>query len=233
MSRLSALRYFAAVSPPPSTLMVVFAILVVSAGALEAVDRGSSDWVLASVALVQLFAVSTGFTRPATRGYFDPVLIGKSRVRVALAHFGVSASPGALAWLACGACQAVVARSPAVPAFRPAGWMTLLLVSSIPWAASVRAAPFLGGALWLLLSVSLVASGKILGPLGRLSAEPAWASHDPFAAFALGLAFPAAIPSLTWPPAVLTAFGGAGVLSTAAGALLIARADLGLAEEGA
>ncbi|HEV8232647.1 MAG TPA: hypothetical protein VGQ75_09895 [Thermoanaerobaculia bacterium] len=232
MSRLPAFRYFAAVSPPPATLTAVFAILAVGAGALEAVDRGSSDWVLASIAMVQLFAASTGFTRHATRGYYDPVLIGNGRTRVALAHFAASAAPGALAWLACGACQAVAARSASVPALRPGGWVTLLLVSGIPWAATVRGAPFLGGTLWLLLSVSLVAAGKVLGPLGRLHVQPSWAGDQPLAAFGLGLAFPAAIPTLEWPRAILLAFAATATLAVAGGALLIARADLGLAEEG-
>ena len=99
MSRLSAFRFFEAVSPPPATLTVVFAMLAVAGAVLEGVDRGSSDWVLASIAVIQLFAVSTGFTRHATRGYYDPVLIGTRRARIALAHFVISGAPGALAWL--------------------------------------------------------------------------------------------------------------------------------------
>jgi hypothetical protein len=232
VSRLSAFRYFAAVSPPPATLAAVFAVLAVGAGALEAVDRGSSDWVLASISLIQLFAASTGFTRHATRGYYDPVLIGKRRTGVALAHFAVSAAPGALAWLTCGAWQAIAARSASVPALRPAGWVTLLLVSAVPWAATVRSAPYVGGALWLLISVSLVAAGRVLGPLGRLHVQPAWGAAHPLAAFALGVAFPVAVPSLEWPPAVLLALTATATLALATGVLLIARADLGLAEEG-
>jgi hypothetical protein len=230
---ISAFRYFAAVSPPPMTLTVVFGVLAVGAGALEAFDRGSSDWVLASIAVVQLFATSTGFTRHATRGHYDPVLIGSSRLRVALAHFAVSAGPGALAWIASGACQGFAARSPAVPALTPAGLVALFLVSAVPWAVTVRAAPFLGGALWLLLSVSLFAAGKLLGPLGSLHAQPAWAEDHPLAAFAVGLAFPAVIPSLDWPPAILLAFAATATLALAGGSLQIARTDVGLAEEGA
>jgi hypothetical protein len=233
VSGISAFRYFAAVSPPPMTLTVVFGALAVGAGALEAFDRGSSDWVLASIAVVQLFATSTGFTRHATRGHYDPVLIGSSRSRVALAHFAVSAAPGTLAWIACGACQGFAARSLSVPALTPAGLVALLLVSAVPWAATVRAAPFLGGALWLLLSVSLFAAGKLLGPLGSLHAQPAWGEDHPLAAFAVGLAFPAVIPSLDWPPAILLAFAATATLALAGGSLQIARADVGLAEEGA
>lgn len=233
MSGPCALRYFAAVASPAAPLAVVLAILVLAAGALEAVDRGSSDWVLASIAVVQLFAASNGFTRAATRGHYDPVLIGKNRAGVALAHFAVSAGPGTLAWFACGAAQAIAARSTDVPAFRPAGWVTLLLVSAIPWATTVRAASFLGGALWLLISISLLLSGKVLGSLARLHARPRWADEHPLAAFGLGLAFPPVIPSLTWPAATLAELSAAATLALAAGVFLIVRAEFPLAEEGA
>jgi hypothetical protein len=233
MKSLSTFRFFLAVSPPAAPLTVVFGVLALGAATLELVDRGASDWVLASVALLQLFACSTGFTRHATRGYYDPVLLGRSRVSAALTHFVVSAAPGAMTWIACGTAQALAARTAAVPAFLPAGWATLVLVSAIPWAASVRAAPFLGGALWLLLSASLVVSGRVLGSLGRLHAQPSWAAAHPVEAFGLGLAFPVAIPSLSWPTGVLAGFAATAAVAVAGGIAIIARAELPLAEEGA
>lgn len=233
MNGPSAFRYFASVSPPAAPLAVVLAILALGAAVLETVDHGSSDWVLASITLVQLFAASNGFTRSATRGHYDPVLIGRNRAAVGLAHFAVSACPGTLAWLSCGAAQAIAAGSAAVPAFRPAGWVTLLLVSAIPWAATVRAGTFLGGALWLLFSVSLLLSGKVLAPLGRLHAWPGWADENPLAAFGLALAFPPVIPSLKWPAATLVELSATATLALTAGILLIVRAEFPLAEEGA
>ena len=226
------LAFFAAVSPPAAPLTVVFGVLALGAAALERVESGASDWVLASIALVQLFASSTGFTRHATRGHYDPILLGRSRVAAALSHFAVSAAPGAVAWIACGTSQAVAAGTAAVPAFLPAGWAAILLVSSVPWALSVRSAPFLGGALWLLLSVSLVVSGRVLGPLGRLHAAPSWAREHPLEAFGLGLTVPVVIPSLEWPPGVLVAFGAAAALALAGGVAMVAWAELPLAEEG-
>lgn len=228
----SAFRWFAAVSPPPAPLNAVLAILAAGAGLLEAVDRGSSDWILASIALIQLFAASTGFTRHASRGYYDPVLLGRNRIAIALAHFVASASPGAAAWIVCGAAQAIAARSSSVPALRPGGWAALLLVSTIPWAASVRSAPLVGGALWLLLSVSLLVSGSILEPLGRLHAQPAWAIEHPAAALGLGLAFPLAIPSIRWPGGLLGAFAVICGVALLCGVFAIARAELPLAEDG-
>ncbi len=233
MTRLSPLRYFATVTPPPAPLVAVLAILAAGAFALETVDRGSSDWVLASIALVQLFACSSGFTRHASRGYYDPVLLGGgTRVRIALAHFEVSALPGVAAWLAAGIAGAVAARSLSTPAFRPAGWAGLLLVSAIPWAANLRLAPFAAGSLWLLVGASLLFSGRLFRALSLLHADPGWGRSHPWAAIALGLGFPAVVPSLTWPAPVLVAFVGISLAALAAGVAAIRSAAFPLSEEG-
>lgn len=233
MRRLPAFRFFAAVSPPAPALVVVLALLGAGAAALEAVDPGSSDWVLASVALLQLFACATGFTRHASRGHYDPVLpAGGRSARVALAHFALSAAPGAGAWITVGIAQAASAGAMSVPAFRPAGWATLLLVSAIPWAASVRTPPLLPGALWLFASGSLAASGRIFPRLALLGADPAWAVRHPLEAFAVGLAFPFAIPSLSWPAQVLIGYVAISLAALAGGLAAIAAAEFALVEEG-
>jgi hypothetical protein len=231
--RLSPIRCFAAISPPASPLVAVLAILAGGAAVLEIVDRGSSDWVLASIGLLQLFACSTGFVRHATRGHYDPILLATlDRRRLAFAHFFVASAPGFGAWIAAGTAQAIAARSPAVPAFRPAGWVGLLLVSSIPWAASIRAPRFVAGALWLTLTASLAISGKLLVSLALLHSQPGWAGQHPIRALALGLAFPVVLPSLDWPPAVLTVFASVAIAALAAGVETVARAEFPLAEEG-
>ena len=79
MRRLSPIPYFAAVSPPASPLVATLVILAGGAAVLEIVDRGSSDWVLASIGLIQLLACSTGFVRHATRGHYDPILLAMRR----------------------------------------------------------------------------------------------------------------------------------------------------------
>ena len=233
MRRLSPIPYFAVVSPPASPLVAVLAILAGGAAVLELADRGSSDWVLASIGLLQLFACSTGFVRHATRGHYDPILLARlDRRRVAFAHFFVASAPGVGAWIAAGAVQTIAARSPVVPAFRPAGWVGLLLVSSIPWAASIRGARCVAGALWLTLTASLAISGKLLVPLALLHSQPGWAGQHPIRALALGLAFPVVLPSLDWPPAVLTGFASVAIAALIAGVETVARAEFPLAEEG-
>lgn len=233
MTRLAPLRFFAAVAPPSAPLAAVLAILALGACVLEGVDAGSSDWVLASILLVQMFACSSGFTHQASRGYYDPVLLGGGpRLTVAVAHFGITALPGFAAWIAAGVSSAVAAHTLSTPAFRPAGWVALLLVSTVPWAVNLRLAPFAAGTLWLLVTASLLFSGRLFRTLAEIHADPGWARAHPLAAAALGLGFPAAVPSLSWPAPLLAAFAGSALAAFVAGVATIRCASFPLSEEG-
>lgn len=232
MTPLAPLRFFAAVSPPARVLVAVLAVLAAGAVVLEAVNAGASDWVLASIAIVQLFASATGFHRHATRGYYDPVLLDGARARLAVVHFGVSAAPGFAAWCATGLAQAIAARSLAVPAFRAPGWATLLLVSAVPWASSLRTSRFAISTLWLLLTASLLVSGVLLPPLAAIHSEPSWAALHPLSAIGVGLGFPMVIPSLRWPAPVLGGFVGVSALGLALGVAQVVRGEFPLSEEG-
>ncbi len=232
MTNLSPLRFFAAVSPPPRVLVAVLAILAAGAVVLETVSAGSSDWVLASIVIIQLFASATGFHPHATRGHYDPVLLDGDRPRLALAHFAVSAAPGLAAWCVAGVAEAVAARSLSVPAFRPSGWSTLLLVSAVPWAAGLRSSRFAVGVLWLLLTASLLVSGTLLPPLAAIRSDPSWAAHHPLRAIGVGLGFPMVIPSLAWPGLVLGAFVATSFLALALGIAQVARGEFPLSEDG-
>jgi hypothetical protein len=210
----------------------VLAILVIGAAGLEAVSVGSSDWVLASILLVQIFACSSGFTRHASRGYYDPVLISQTRLRVGLAHFAVTAIPGTVAWIAAGIAGAIAAGSLSVPAMRMAGWVALFLVSAIPWAVNLRFAPFVAGSLWLLVTASLLLSGRLFRTLGILHADAAWARSHGLEAIGLGLAFPAAVPSIAWPSFVLSSLAVISAAALAVGIATLDRASFPLSEEG-
>jgi len=234
VTRLSPFRYFAAVTPPAAPLVAVLAILAAATFVLESLGPGSSDWVLASIALVQTFACSSGFTRQASRGYYDPVLLGGgTRVRIALAHFGISALPGLAAWTAAGIAGTIAGTSLSTPAFRPAGWVALLLVSAIPWAANLRLPPFAAGSLWLLATATLFLSGKLFRALTLLHSDPAWGRSHPWSAVALGLGFPAAVPSLALPAPVLAALVALSFAALVGGVVTVACATYPLSEEGA
>jgi hypothetical protein len=232
LTPLAPLRFFAAVSPPARVLVAVLAILAGGAVVLEAVDAGASDWVLASIAIVQLFASATGFHRHATRGYYDPGLLDGARTRLALAHFVVSAAPGLAAWGITGTAEAIAARSLSVPALRASGWAALLLVSAVPWASSLRTSRFAVGVLWLLLTASLLVSGVLLGPLAAIHSDASWAALHPLRAIGVGLGFPMVIPSLRWPAPVLCGFVGISFLGLAVGVAQVVRGEFPLSEEG-
>jgi hypothetical protein len=232
VKRLSPFRFFAAAAPIPAPLKAVLAVLVLGAAGLEAVSAGSSDWVLASILLVQLFACSSGFTHHASRGYYDPVLVSRTRLRVGLAHFAVTALPGSVAWIAAGIAGAMAAGSLSIPAMRPAGWVALFLVSAIPWAVNLRFAPFVAGSLWLLVTASLLLSGRLFRTLGILHADPAWARSHGLGAIGLGLAFPAAVPSIAWPSFVLASLAVVSAAALATGIATLDRASFPLSEEG-
>jgi hypothetical protein len=232
VTSLSPLRFFAAVSPPARVLIAVLAILAAGAIVLETIDAGSSDWVLASIALVQLFAAAAGFHRPASRGYYDPILLEGGRVRLALAHFAVSAIPGIAAWCITGGAEAVAVGSLSVPAWRPSGWATLSLVSAVPWAASLRTSRFAAGVLWLLVTASLLVSGVLLSPLAAIHSNSAWAVRHPLRAIGVGLGFPMVIPSLRWPLPVLGGFAGISAMALALGVAQVAQGEFPLSEEG-
>lgn len=232
MTPLARFRFLAAVSPPARVLVVVLAVLAAGAAVLETVNAGSSDWVLASIGMMQLFASATGFQLHATRGYYDPILLDGARARLALTHFVVSAAPGVGAWCLTGAAEAVAARSLSVPAFGTSGWAALLLVSAIPWASALRTSRFAIGVLWLLLTASLLVSGALLPPLGAIHSEPSWAASHPLRAIGLGLGFPMVIPSLRWPAPVLCGFFGISLLGLALGIAQVVRGEFPLSEEG-
>ena len=232
MILLAPLRFFAAVSPPARVLVAVLAVLAAGAVVLETVNAGSSDWVLASVGIVQLFVSATGFHRHATRGYYDPILLDGARARLALAHFVVSAAPGVGAWCVTGCAEAVAARSLSVPAFRAPGWAALLLVSAIPWASSLRTSRFAIGVLWLLVTASLLVSGVLLLPLAAIHSDPSWAAEHPLRAIGVGLGFPMVIPSLRWPSSALCGFVGLSLLGLALGVAQVVRGEFPLSEEG-
>jgi hypothetical protein len=225
-------RFFAAVSPPAPVLVAVLGILAAGAIAIETISAGGSDWVLASILLVQLFAAATGFSRHATRGYYDPILLGSSRSRLAIAHFAVSAAPGLAAWVVTGGAEAVAARSLAVPALRAPGWVTLLLVSALPWAAGVRAPRFAPAILWLLVTASLLVSGVLLSPLTAIHADPGWAARHSFRSIGVALAFPMVVPTLHWPARVLLALAGIAAFALLLGVAQIVVGDYPTSEEG-
>jgi hypothetical protein len=209
------------------SLQVVLLLLPVFAAISEIHLRGTSESALLTLLLIQMLSVSTGFDSHASRGYYDPPLALCSRGRVAAAHFLASALPGFAAWLAIGVVQAVAGEGWA-PAFQPAGIAALALVSTLPWAVSVRFGPMSGGVGWLVLWGALFVTGKAFPLLGMMVAYDA---ESPLLVRAgAGILIPLAVPSTPWRPAELFLFFAAAAGAAAAAAAYLHRASFPLRE---
>ena len=225
----SLLRFFWLLSRPPVYLLVAFVLAVTAGLAIEFVNVGSSDFAVGSILVVQLFAASTGFTRQASRGYYDPALVsGASRFAIAQAHFLTSVLPGICAWLLVGVWEVVRSRSLDVMAFRPATLTSLVLVSAIPWAVSLKLPTLSGGVIWLVVTAGFLMTHRGFSSLAYLksrTAIPFWRALE------LGLAVPLSLADGPFSIAVLATLIGIAALILGLGVVLIHRAELPLVEE--
>ncbi|MEO8430219.1 MAG: hypothetical protein ABI592_01835 [Acidobacteriota bacterium] len=219
MSIRDAILFFWRVTPVRVYLRVVLFLLPIMAVWAELQTRGASETAVICLLLVQALAVSTGFESHASRGYYDPPLALCSRRRAAAAHFVASALPGVAAWIAIGIVETVAGGGALALAFRPASLLALALVSTLPWAVSVRFGPFTGGVAWLILWGALFLTGRgfRLIPLFQ-GAEP---QGTVLVRTAAGILLPFFLPSAPWRPVELLLFGltAAGAAATAAGYL--------------
>ncbi len=146
----SSVRFFLGVSPHPPWVWAGFGTIVALQGWTLRQSPDDAASMLAAALLVQMFAVSTGFCAPASRGQFDPLLTaGRPRFLVAMAHLVASALPGIAAWGALAVVE-VAAAPPRWPlALSPRALLALILVSAIAWALTLRLPRLSGGVLWL------------------------------------------------------------------------------------
>ena len=69
---------------------------------------------------------------------------------MALVHWGTSIAPGIVAWLVLVAIERVASGGEAMHLLASGTWAALWLVSTLPWAITVRLPRFSGGIGWLL-----------------------------------------------------------------------------------
>ena len=170
--KIDPIRYLLAVSAPGRPVLAAFAVLVAYGLWLLRIDPGDQGSALAMLLFIQMFAASTGYRHAAGRGHFDALLVsGRSRARVAVSHFLVSAGPGLAAW-------SILALAGLVSpgrnlSLRPGSLLALLIVSVFTWAVSLPLPRFTGGVLWTSLLMALLASREALGAYGDfVSATP-------------------------------------------------------------
>jgi len=99
----------------------------------------------------QLFTASSEFRLPADSGHLDPLLVkGALRHRLALAHWALSGGPGWLAWVVVALVEAWSVGVGEAVGWRLTSVASMLIVSSLAWAATLPTTRFLGGAFWVL-----------------------------------------------------------------------------------
>ena len=167
---VSPLRFFRVVPTQPALIVWTFLVVVAIGGiAIARVPSRSAD-LMRPVLLLQLFAASSGFEVPARRGHYDLLLTsGPRRIWVALVQWALSIAPGVLAWLVLAVIEVTVRGGADTNLLASGTCAAMGLVSTMPWAITVRLPRFSGGIGWLLaltLSTSVLSSGRMPGSSG-------------------------------------------------------------------
>jgi hypothetical protein len=172
MIRVSPIRYFLVVLPTPIWMRAALGIAGVFSLTTLWLDPREVDAALGTILLLQMFAVSNGFTALASRGYVDPLfLTGRSWSRLALMNLCAAAIPGAVAWAAIVIGASAAGEAPR--AFAPHRQVAFALVSCTAWALGLALPRLAGGALWSLVLVGLAMSkGAIAQYLQAAQAVP-------------------------------------------------------------
>ena len=146
------LRFFRVVAPVPPLVGWTFLLVTIIGAVVIVHDPTRASRAMVPVLLLQLFGAASGFEVPARRGHYDLLFTsGYGRISMALVHWGTSIAPGILSWLALVVIERVVSGS-AAPRLLASGTLAALgLVSTLPWAITVRLPRFSGGIGWLLV----------------------------------------------------------------------------------
>jgi hypothetical protein len=145
------LRFFRVVTTLPPLIIWTFGVIAVIGAAAIMRDAARSEGAMVPVLLLQLFAASSGFEVPARRGHYDLLLTsGHGRVWMALVHWASSIAPGVLSWLVLAAVEAITGAGTAARLLASGTVAAVVLVSTLPWAITVRLPRFSGGIGWLL-----------------------------------------------------------------------------------
>jgi hypothetical protein len=164
------LRFFRVVPTQPSLIVWTFVFVVAVGVAAIVRDSARSVGGMVPILLLQLFAASSGFEVPARRGHYDLLLTsGHSRMWMAIVHWTTSVAPGVIAWLVLAAAELFSSRGADMRLLTMGTAAAMCLVSTLPWAITVRLPRYSGGIGWLLA----LAISTTVWPSAQL--WPAWA----------------------------------------------------------
>jgi len=199
---IDVFRFFA-VAPPMPLLMIGALVVVTSIAAIAiVVNPQTTVRALTPVLLLQLFACSSGFDVPARRGHYDLLMTrGQTRFQIVTAHWTASALPGVVGWLVLALiCEGVRADAGQVSLFSSGTMVAMSLVSTLPWAFTLRLPRFAGAIGWLLLVTlaMLVAPDALTTSIAAGGGAVGRALSDPPGLLAVGRALSGSPGLLTW-----------------------------------
>ena len=166
-------RFFRVVGPLPPLVGWTFLLVTIIAAMVIVHDPARASRAMVPVLLLQLFGAASGFDVPARRGHYDLLFTsGCGRVSMALVHWGTSVAPGIISWLVLVVVEQVASGNAASRLLASGTLAALGLVSTLPWAITVRLPRFSGGIGWLLaLAISTSVWPTIGISVGRSSIE--------------------------------------------------------------
>src|SRR5688572_4268842 len=153
MTRLLYLcRFFIVVPPMPLLMLAAFVVATTVAVAIVLVDPSRASGALTPILLLQLFGSASGFDVPARRGHYDLLLThGVGRRWIIVGHWLASIAPGLSGWIVVAVVLQAVRGPEDVSLFSAGTLVAVALVSTIPWATTVRLPRFSGAIGWLLI----------------------------------------------------------------------------------
>ena len=162
-------RFFLVVPPMPRLMVGALVVVSCMSAVVILVEPSRAAGALTPILLLQLFACASGFDVPARRGHYDLLLThGEARRRIIVAHWVASALPGVFCWLLLGIVGYTANSGHSRTVLFNGGTLSaVFLVSTIPWATTVRLPRFSGAIGWLLIlaMLSLAAPGMLVADL--------------------------------------------------------------------
>ena len=174
-SWVEIVRFFRVVRPVPRIARLTFAVLTALCMARVALVSERPAGALLPILVLQAFTVSSGFLADARRGHFDVLFTrGAGRVQVAVVYWLLCATPGIVCWGLLAAAGVLLRRD--FTLLTSGTLVTMLSVSSIPWALTVPLSRFAGAIGWLLLVVCIAPFVPVsLDRLGDAGPIDSWA----------------------------------------------------------
>jgi hypothetical protein len=169
MIRVSTVRYFLAVTPPPGWLIGSL-LAGVSLGCwIVILSPRDIDAAFAWVLLLQLLSGSNGYRAAASRGFLDPLVVsGRSRQSIAAASLVAAAVPGIVAWAALVGAALYAGPEAWGRALTLQRAAALAVVCGVAWTLGQALPRLPGPALWAALMIAIAMSDA---PFGRFVAS--------------------------------------------------------------